>query len=168
LANTYSGDTRFFFANPNFSESNALFAPQTFLWKGNDDDVKSQREEDCKISKDRLGKFYLPYCDITSVGHPNHQGAERYANVIIGLIAQIYILDQKPVKGPCEEFDRNIAALRRELTNIQKQMQSAPTSEKSELLAQARSLQKEINHQLSLKNECLKNPGGIQLNLLPN
>ena len=50
--------------------------------------------------------------------------------------------------------------LRRQLSNIQKQLQSAPTTQKPELVEQDRSLQEHINEQISLKNECLKNVSG--------
>jgi hypothetical protein len=77
------GTARIFFANPGFTDANAVFAPQAFAFGviGVDtpqDAMASTRAAACE--KDADGS--VQFCDLASLGHPNHGGAQQYASQI--------------------------------------------------------------------------------------
>jgi lysophospholipase L1-like esterase len=89
-------ESRVFFANPQFTSLNAVFAPRSYLWglhlsgsfiqdTPDAGGVAPERAEACAAAPpERLadGEFI---CTMASVGHPNLEGAVRYANAIRAL-----------------------------------------------------------------------------------
>ena len=80
---TLGGTARIFFANPGFTDFNAVFAPWAFAFGMNglltpQDAMASTRAAAC--AKDADGS--VQFCDMASLGHPNHGGAQQYASKI--------------------------------------------------------------------------------------
>jgi lysophospholipase L1-like esterase len=92
--NTHLGGTpRVFFAQPNFTSKNAVFASESLLWGiepdlGPADDealggVEQARHEACNlVVDDDSNRTSLTQCVRASIGHPNVNGAKEYARVI--------------------------------------------------------------------------------------
>jgi lysophospholipase L1-like esterase len=81
------------FAQPPFGDENALFAPNSWLWglglslEPEDvppDGVADSRAAACEAAGDQTQSVDL--CKRASVGHPNVEGASRYANAIIAVL----------------------------------------------------------------------------------
>jgi hypothetical protein len=97
VANANATDKRrnqqIFFAKPNFKQSNAIFASDSWLWGiendlGPADDeqiggVKNMRNDACHIvDSQEPGRTSMTKCIRASMGHPNVKGAQEYARVI--------------------------------------------------------------------------------------
>lgn len=95
---TLTDGTKVYFARPNFSSRNAIFAPDTWLW-GIDMDfspediqqiggVAPTRERVCQsVAASDPSRTNLGKCKIASIGHPNVAGAKEYARVILELVS---------------------------------------------------------------------------------
>lgn len=95
---TLTGGTRIYFARPNFSSRNAIFAPDTWLWGIGMDlspedyqqigGVAPTRERVClSVGASDPSRTDLCKCKIASIGHPNVAGAKEYARVILELVS---------------------------------------------------------------------------------
>lgn len=79
---------RIVFADPHYTERNAAFADEPWLW-GLDqtlllpvDDVAGERRDACDLALDPLDLFARKACHRASAGHPNRTGALEYAAAI--------------------------------------------------------------------------------------
>lgn len=80
---------RVFFAKPTFNDSNAIFAPNTFLFGIStslqpEDPMSSIRSQQCEQAGDRAP----PNCPFVSMGHPNTSGAASYAQAITSVLVK--------------------------------------------------------------------------------
>jgi len=96
---------RIAFVPSGFTESNALFAPMPFLFGfdpvtlGTQDLVPAERERECREAYPTLLDFLdCEVCRYASVGHPNTDGALRFANAILNQLQPDapYILNKTP------------------------------------------------------------------------
>jgi hypothetical protein len=92
IAITNAGDSRIRFAEPPFSEDNAVFAPSPWLWGIEADFQFSPQDEVIKPRRDACNITFPPVkileregCYRASAGHPNVVGAQQFAKTIIGL-----------------------------------------------------------------------------------
>jgi hypothetical protein len=83
---------RIFFADPGFSDDNAVFAPNALIF-GIDADLSPQDND--IVANGRVGVCAANpgradplTCPIASVGHPTPAGAERYATAVIAQLRQ--------------------------------------------------------------------------------
>jgi len=80
------------FADVPFTEANAMFAPEPWLFNVHleglelkpEDPVATSRREDCERCHPN-NPFDRSACDIASAGHPNFFGAEAFAKTILAL-----------------------------------------------------------------------------------
>lgn len=84
---------RVFFADPKFKDENAVGAPESFLFGVNADlspqdppEIAEGRREACERHADRLTPLRQFAAPRASVGHPNPEGAQQYARVILANI----------------------------------------------------------------------------------
>jgi hypothetical protein len=98
---------RIFFVNPNFQPENGIYASHPLLWQprsilgtvhAQDEVAEDVREPECErlyglVSFDTVG------CNLASTGHPNVEGASKYANAVR---SQLRTILQMPtaVAGP--------------------------------------------------------------------
>ncbi|MGB4849808.1 MAG: GDSL-type esterase/lipase family protein, partial [Saprospiraceae bacterium] len=82
---------RFKFVIPNFTEDNALFAPDSFLWGFDifgdvEDPLKSRRDNVCVHPVLQANSDDKTFCRMASVGHPNNKGIQEYFNTISSIM----------------------------------------------------------------------------------
>jgi hypothetical protein len=80
------GPERVFFAQPQFTASNAALAPEAWLWGVNadfspQDPVRAERREACDLLEKDLVRRLT--CERASAGHPNIMGASKFAEAIL-------------------------------------------------------------------------------------
>ena len=88
------GSNRVLFADVPFSEANAMFAPEPWLFNVHfehgrlvpEDDVIEQRHQQCVLCHLRE-PFKVSACDIASAGHPNIPGALQFADAILFVLS---------------------------------------------------------------------------------
>ena len=93
--NAEAGTATAYFADPGFSDANAIFAPEAMLWGVKGDLTLSPADEEAigGVAEDRtvfcanagLGEMREFICVRASAGHPNVEGAAKYAQAIIGI-----------------------------------------------------------------------------------
>lgn len=86
------GRRRFFFVESPLTAQNAYAAPETLLWKLNEngiceDDFALERRKLCRSTFDdifrRTGlKYRSSVCELAALGHPNRKGAKLYADAV--------------------------------------------------------------------------------------
>jgi hypothetical protein len=69
------------FVRPGFTAADALFAPDTKLWTGLDDEAAAMRGAQCAAIPG-IDPVSLTSCRRASIGHPNRAGAAQYADRI--------------------------------------------------------------------------------------
>jgi hypothetical protein len=83
---THPDRPRVLFAPVSFQPENCMEAGNTFIWKGDDDDLCAERSAYAERARgqDVRAVVELP---IASLGHPNRKGAHAYAQAIIKALA---------------------------------------------------------------------------------
>ena len=138
----------FFFVDPGFTIFNALAAQNSLLWEiFEKDDVRDERVKQCEPTKDLLGFTDPIYCNDASMGHPNPEGAKRYANRIISTLFP-------SAPDPCKHVVDQINSLKRQITNLQTELKKAPTQYKPDLVDRIRGLNAEVKAQNVELNQC--------------
>lgn len=107
VVSSESADSRIGFADPEYSEANAVFAPEAWLWGMTADaelleslgieldlapmdDSKQRRIDRCLGSNFDLGKLIV--CLYASVGHPTPDGAQAFADAITEELRSLGVL----------------------------------------------------------------------------
>lgn len=98
-ANATINPARIFFADPRFKPENAAMAPKAWVYGLNDNGgilqptdgptSANQRKTECQARYPHLTKKDLndrEFCNLSSTGHPNVTGAQKYAEAIIALL----------------------------------------------------------------------------------
>lgn len=87
---------RVLFADPQFKDENAVGAPESLLFGINPDlspqdppEIAEGRREACERHADRLSPLREFAAPRASVAHPNPQGAQQYAKIIIASLTQV-------------------------------------------------------------------------------
>ena len=91
-----TGSTRVRFANVPYTEANAMFTPNRWLFDVHfdtstgrlvpEDEVIQERHQQCRLC--HLGNpGAVSVCDIASAGHPNVAGAAQFARAVINVLA---------------------------------------------------------------------------------
>ena len=75
-------------ADVQFGPRNAYGAPETFLFHINEPDPAASVRKPVCMSQVPNGSPALPNCLLAATGHPNIQGARRYANAIIAVLGR--------------------------------------------------------------------------------
>ena len=144
---------RIFFVDPGFTIFNALAAQNSLLWEiFENDDVRNERVKQCEPTKNAFGITDPIYCNDASMGHPNPEGAKRYANLIISRLFP-------PVPDPCKHVVDQINSLKRQITNLQTELKKAPTPHKPDLVDRIRGLNAEVKAKNVELTQCrINNP----------
>ena len=82
------GPSRVALADVGFGPRNAYGAPETFLFHINEPDPAASVRKPVCMSQVPNGSPALPNCLLAATGHPNIQGARRYASAIIGVLGR--------------------------------------------------------------------------------
>ena len=82
---------RIVLVDPGFTEDNAMFAGDPWLWGLNSDlspqdEVVDARHGACDVAIPWFDGFAREQCYRASAGHPNVKGAQRYADAILQAI----------------------------------------------------------------------------------
>jgi hypothetical protein len=116
---------RVFFAESGFTSSNALFAPSSFLWNGNDDPLYAERSQNYTDAVQLGMEAGPPWTPLASFGHPNLAGTDAYAKAIK---AQVDLFKNRlvpseprvcdPIHTAIAERQTTIATLRQQLSGL--------------------------------------------------
>jgi hypothetical protein len=94
-----AGDSRIVFAESGFTNANAVFAPESFLFGlrndgtlSPEDPVALPRHDSCDVAFTAVQILEREQCYRASAGHPNQAGAEQYKRQILRTLATLGVM----------------------------------------------------------------------------